>query len=103
MSRNNARHGLLRRIIGVAFSNNAMNQFRETLQKYSMTLIDAIEKVADDNDEIVDMNDWFNRFSFDVFASVVHANAWLDRRSYLVWTKFRRIERGRAASLDQKG
>lgn len=45
-----------------------MNEFRETLKHYSMKLIDAIETVANDNEGIVDMNDWFHRFSFDVFA-----------------------------------
>ena len=56
----------MRRIIGVALSNNALNEFRETVRDYSIALIDAIEDVARDNGGLVDMNDWFNRFSFDV-------------------------------------
>jgi len=64
--RNNARHAFFRRLIGVAFSNNALHEFRDALRSFSMALIEVIANVANDNDGIVDMNDWFNRFSFDV-------------------------------------
>ena len=81
MIRDNARHAFFRRIIGVAFSNNSLNQFRATLQSYSVALINAIEKVADKNDGIVDMNDWFNRFSFDVqHHDLGDADSGIDRR-----------------------
>ena len=80
-----------------------MNEFRETLKHYSMKLIDAIEKVAADNEGIVDMNDWFLRFSFDVFAWSIQADTPLGRWSNLVRAKLRRTQRGRAASLDHSG
>ena len=62
----NERHAFLRRIIGISFSNTAMNRFQGTLQKYSTKLMQAIEQIATKNDGVVDMNDWFHRLSFDV-------------------------------------
>jgi hypothetical protein len=36
------------------------------MKHYSCDLMQAIQHDATDNNGIVDMNDWFNRFSFDV-------------------------------------
>jgi len=56
----------LRRIIGGSITNNALKKFQGTFQKYSMELMDAIGKVAQENDGVVDMTDWFHRLSLDV-------------------------------------
>jgi len=43
-----------------------MNVFEPTMKYYSGHLIEEIQQDANDNNGVVDMNDWFNRFSFDV-------------------------------------
>jgi len=42
-----------------------MRDFEAVLEEYGSRLLEAIEVVANENG-VVDMNDWFNRFSFDV-------------------------------------
>jgi len=42
-----------------------MNEFEPVLEQYCSRFLEAIEVVAKEKGA-VDMNDWFNRFSFDV-------------------------------------
>jgi len=42
-----------------------MKDFEPVLERYCTRLLEAIEVVANEKG-MVDMNDWFNRFSFDV-------------------------------------
>jgi hypothetical protein len=46
----------------------ALNEFEPVLKRYSEQLMDAIGVIAKKNEGVVDMNDWFNRFSFDVHS-----------------------------------
>jgi len=65
------RHLFLRRTIGPTFSSASMNVFEPTMKSYSCDLIQAIQRDATVNNGVVDMNDWFNRLSFDVhFPSI---------------------------------
>ena len=68
MGRDKARHASLRRTIGPTLSGGAMNQFEPTLKRYNTQFLKKLEEVAEENKGIIDMNDWFNRFSFDVFS-----------------------------------
>lgn len=65
-SREKTRHSFLRRTIGPTFSSLSMKNFEPTMKRYSFDLIDKIQQEANNSNGVVDMNDWFNRFSFDV-------------------------------------
>ena len=74
-----SRHAFLRRTIGPIFSSASMTVFEHTMKRYSSDLIQAVRRDANDNDGVVDMNDWFNRFSFDVslpFSSSNDSGCW---------------------------
>ena len=51
-----------------------LNEFEPIIKQYSIQLVDAIGEVAQENHGVVDMSDWFNRFSFDVPVSDYHAD-----------------------------
>jgi len=56
-----------------------MNVFEHTMKRYSCDFIQAVQRDANDNNGVVDMNDWFNRFSFDVslpFVSWTDSGCW---------------------------
>jgi len=63
--RDKAHHSFLRRLCGPSFTSASMNEFEPVLEQYCSRFLEAIEVVAKENGT-VDMNDWFNRFSFDV-------------------------------------
>jgi hypothetical protein len=49
-----------------------MNQFEPALKRYEKRFLKRLEEVAGENNGVLDMNDWFNRFSFDVFPFSTH-------------------------------
>jgi len=59
---------MLRRTIGPSLSLNTLNDFENTLKTYNSRFMDTLKKVTKETNGIVDMNDWFNRFSFDVIS-----------------------------------
>ena len=82
-----SRHAFLRRIIGPTFSSASMKAFEDTMNRFSCDLIQAVRRDANDNNGVVDMNDWFNRFSFDVslpFSSSTDSGCW---RAF-IWGRF---------------
>jgi Cytochrome P450 len=68
MSSDKTRHAILRRTIGPTLSGSAMTQFEPTLKRYDERFLKKLEKAAEENNGVVDMNDWFNRLSFDVIS-----------------------------------
>jgi hypothetical protein len=48
------------------FSGSSLHKFEPTLKTYKKRFMDVLKKAAEENHGIVDMSDWFNRFSFDV-------------------------------------
>jgi cytochrome P450 len=52
-------------VCGQSFAGSSMKDFEPVLERYCTRLLEAIEVVANEKG-MVDMNDWFNRFSFDV-------------------------------------
>lgn len=77
-----------------------MVEFQTTLQRYSMQMMESLKLAAAENSGIVDMNDWFQRFSFDVLNRYLQCLQLGCRRSH-VWIRFRRtsITRRKATSL----
>jgi cytochrome P450 len=61
---------MLRRIVSPSFRSTSLNEFEPTLKQYCQELIKAIERNAADSGT-VDLNEWFNRLSFDVFPRVI--------------------------------
>jgi hypothetical protein len=66
-----------------------MIEFQSTLQRYSMQMMESLKCTAAENNGIVDMNDWFQRFSFDVLNLSVEGLQ-SGFRSTHIWTRFRR-------------
>ena len=66
------RHAALRRTIGPSLSGSTINQFEPTLKKYNRDFMRMLTQAAEANDGIVDMTDWFNRFSFDVLSHLLN-------------------------------
>jgi hypothetical protein len=97
MNRDKTRHAALRRTIGLTLSGSAMNQFEPVLKRYQKRFLKRVEEVAEENKGIVDMNDWFNRFSFDVFPFWRHLTE-LDCGCTHLWTRFWSNTRRRNAS-----
>ena len=64
------RHSMLRRLISPSFRSASLNEFEPTLKRYCQDLMKAIQRNAA-NDSIVDLNEWFNRLSFDVFLCMI--------------------------------
>ena len=59
-------HVNLRKVIAPLLNSSAVLEFEATVKQYSTRLLEAIHRVAEENNDMVDMNDWFNRFAFDV-------------------------------------
>jgi hypothetical protein len=51
-----------------------MVQFQIPLRRYSVQMIESLQLSAAENEGIVDMNDWFQRFTFDVLPSHPYLN-----------------------------
>ena len=56
----------MRRTIAPSFSQTSLRELEPALKRYSIKLMDAITEIANQDNGVVDMNDWFNRLSFDV-------------------------------------
>ena len=67
-------------MVGPVFSTSSMNEFEPTVKRYSAKFIENVRATASDNAGLIDLDDWFNRFSFDVPAP-----AQSDRRSSVLW------------------
>jgi cytochrome P450 len=63
------RHAFLRRMFQPAFSSASLSQFEPVLKSYCVELMESLQR-ATSNNEIFDMNDWFNRFSFDIAGGI---------------------------------
>jgi cytochrome P450 len=87
MTRDKTRHAILRRTIGPTLSGSAMTQFEPTLKRYEKRFLKKLEEVAEKNNGVVDMNDWFNRMSFDVKPFWKYLTR-LDYGSPLIWAGF---------------
>ena len=66
-----------------------MHEFEAVLERYCSRLLEAIEVVSNENG-MVDMNDWFNRFSFDVrshfqFSTFLTSDRWSDLSRAKLW------------------
>src|SRR5271154_2476927 len=67
--------------------HSVAHPFEDTMNRFSFDLIQAVRRDANDNNGVVDMNDWFNRFSFDVslpFSSSTDSGCW---RAF-IWGRF---------------
>jgi cytochrome P450 len=60
------RHAMLRRVIGPSFRSSSLNEFEPSLKRFCYELMALIQRMAA-NGTVVDMDDLFNRLSFDVF------------------------------------
>lgn len=61
---------MLRRLLSPSFRSTSLNEFESNLKRYSQDLMEVIRRNSA-NGGIVDLNDWFNRLSFDVFLSII--------------------------------
>ena len=68
--RDKARHAHLRRIFQPCFSGSSMTRCAPIVKHYCGKLMIGIQRKAE-VDGIVDVDDWFNRFAFDVLTPVL--------------------------------
>lgn len=63
-------HSMLRRLLSPSFRSTSLNEFESSLKRYSQDLMEVIRRNSA-NGGIVDLNEWFNRLSFDVFLCII--------------------------------
>lgn len=61
---------MLRRLLSPSFRSVSLNEFEPTLKHYCQDLMEALQRNAT-TDGMIDVNEWFNRLSFDVFLCVI--------------------------------
>jgi len=53
-------------LVAPLLNSSAVLEFEPTVKQYGTQLLEAIQQVAEENNNVVDMSDWFGRFAFDV-------------------------------------
>ena len=64
--RDKPRHAFLRRLIAPSFGPASLKQLESTMNRYYEEFIRGVGKRAEENDGIVELNEWFHNLSFDV-------------------------------------
>src|SRR5271170_5561581 len=65
-SRDDKRHGFLRRLSNPLFSQKSLTEFEPTIKRYYKLFIDQIMKEANQNDGIINITRFIDHLAFDV-------------------------------------
>ena len=101
-------HARLRRALSPAFSEKALREQNEVVEKYARLMINKLRSIvaadAPNGEVIVDLMDWFNYAAFDIVGDLSFGESFdcLEKAAYHPWIKIMATFKGTLFALGLK-